>query len=251
MSRAILEQIDVVNAAYPQIHVVPVSNQGNFIERSISNVALSVLYGGGLAVLVLLFFLRNLRSTLVIALAIPISVVATFALIYFGGFTLNLMTLGGLALGVGMMVDNSIVVLENVFRRRAEEGEDVRGGGRGAGEVAGAIVASTVTTLVIFLPLAFVRGVSGVLFQELAYVIVFSLVCSLLVALSLVPMLASRLLQPASGARPPGPLARAAEAGFAALDDGYRSLLGPPCATPGARWPPRSPCSAHASCSCR
>jgi len=225
VSRRILEQVDAVNEAFPQIRVVAVSNQGNFIERSIGNVARSVLYGGGLAILVLLFFLRNLRSTLVISLAIPISVVGTFALIYFSGLTLNLMTLGGLALGVGMMVDSSVVVLENVFRRRAEEGEEVRAAAvHGASEVATAIVASTVTTLVVFLPLVFVRGVSGVLFQELAYVIVFSLVCSLLVALSLVPVLASRLVE-ASAARPEGRLARAAEAGFRALDEGYRRLL--------------------------
>ncbi len=195
VSRAILEQIDAVNAAYPELSVVPVSNQGNFIERSIQNVARSVLYGGGLAVLVLLFFLRSLRSTAVIAVAIPISVIGTFALIYFGGFTLNLMTLGGLALGVGMMVDSSVVVLENVFRRQGELREASREAAvRGASEVASAIVASTITTLVIFLPLAFVKGVSGLLFQELAYVIVFSLICSLLVSLSLVPVLASRWL---------------------------------------------------------
>jgi len=227
VSRSILAEIEAVNAAYPQIRVVAVSNQGNFIERSISNVAQSVLYGGGLAVLVLLFFLRNVRSTLVISLAIPISVVGTFALVYFGGFTLNLMTLGGLALGVGMMVDSSVVVLENVFRRSSEQGEDIRTASvEGAREVATAIVASTLTTLVIFLPLAFVRGVSGLLFQELAYVIVFSLGCSLLVALSLVPMLSSRLIDPAApGARAHGRLARAAEAGFEALGTGYRRLL--------------------------
>ncbi len=227
VSRRILERIDEVNEAYPQIRIVPVSNQGNFIERSISNVGRSVMYGGTLAVLVLLFFLRNLRSTLVISLAIPISVVGTFALIYFGGFTLNLMTLGGLALGVGMMVDSSVVVLENVFRRRAEEGEEAREAAvNGASEVATAIVASTITTLVVFLPLAFVRGVSGLLFQELAYVIVFALVCSLLVSLSLVPMLASRLLEPTRRAeRPQGRLARAAESAFRTLDLEYGQLL--------------------------
>ncbi|MDH3383400.1 MAG: efflux RND transporter permease subunit, partial [Deltaproteobacteria bacterium] len=123
VSRRVLAEIDAVNKAFPQIRIVPVINQGNFIERSIANVAQSVFYGGGLAILVLLFFLRNFRSTLVISLAIPISVIATFALIYFGGFTLNLMTLGGLALGVGMMVDSSIVVLENIFRRRTEAHE--------------------------------------------------------------------------------------------------------------------------------
>ncbi len=195
VSKRVLGEIEAANQAYPQIHIVPVTNQGNFIERSIANVARSVLYGGGLAIAVLLFFLRNIRSTLVISLSIPISVVTTFALIFFGGFTLNLMTLGGLALGVGMMVDSSIVVLENIFRRCSEQGETPEGAAvAGAREVGPAIIASTITTLVIFLPLVFVRGVTGILFKELAYVIIFALLCSLALALSLVPMLASRLL---------------------------------------------------------
>jgi HAE1 family hydrophobic/amphiphilic exporter-1 len=200
VSKRILAEIDAVNEAFPQIRIVPVINQGNFIERSIKNVARSVLYGGGLAVLVLLFFLRSIQSTLVISLSIPISVVTTFALIYFGGFTLNLMTLGGLALGVGMMVDSSIVVLENIFRRRRENGEEPRRASvEGAREVASAILASTITTLAIFLPMMFVRGVTGILFKELAYVIIFSLICALAVALSLVPMLASRMIPSEKG----------------------------------------------------
>ncbi|HVS17368.1 MAG TPA: efflux RND transporter permease subunit, partial [Planctomycetota bacterium] len=227
VGRNILATIEEVNADYPQIEIVATSNQGNFIERSIANVAQSVLYGSGLAVLVLLFFLRNLRSTLVISLAIPISVIGTFALIYAGGLTLNLMTLGGLALGVGMMVDSSVVVLENVFRRRTEEGDAVADAAvRGTSEVATAIVASTITTLVIFLPLAFVRGVSGLLFRELALVIVFALSCSLFVSLSLVPMLASRMLgRSAAGATRSG-LVRAVERVLARLDAGYARLLG-------------------------
>ena len=168
VSRAILEEIEAVNRAFPQIEVVAVSNQGGFIERSIRNVSNSVLYGGAFAALVLLLFLRSLRSTLVITAAIPVSVVATFALMYQQGLTLNLMTLGGLALGVGMMVDSSVVVLENVFRRRTEDGDAPEDAAvRGTGEVAGAIVASTITTLVIFVPLVFVREVSGLLFKEL------------------------------------------------------------------------------------
>ncbi|NIR58558.1 MAG: efflux RND transporter permease subunit, partial [Gammaproteobacteria bacterium] len=157
VARRVLAEAEAVNRAFPQIRIVPVINQGNFIERSIANVARSVLYGGALAVLVLLFFLRDLRSTLVISLAIPISVVATFALLYFGGFTLNLMTLGGLALGVGMMVDSSVVVLESIFRRRKERGEEPAAAAvHGTGEVASAVIAGTLTTLVIFLPLVFV-----------------------------------------------------------------------------------------------
>jgi len=232
----VLAEVAAINRDYPQIEVVPVINQGNFIERSIANVAQSVLYGGALAIVVLLFFLRNLRSTAVIAVAIPVSLIATFALIYFAGLTLNLMTLGGLALGVGMMVDNSIVVLENIFRRRDELGEPIQEAAvSGTAEVGPAIVASTVTTLVIFLPLAFVGGVSGVLFKDLAVVIAFSLTCSLLVSLSLVPMLAAKLLRPPTRARTndeprrrpswTARLAARARAAFAKLDERYARLL--------------------------
>ena len=231
VSKSILAEIEAVNQAFPQIKVVPVINQGNFIERSIANVARSVLYGGGLAIVVLLFFLRNIRSTLVISLSIPISIVITFALIFFGGFTINLMTLGGLALGVGMMVDSSIVVLENIFRRRSENGEAPEEASvEGAREVGTAIIASTITTLVIFLPLVFVRGVSGILFKEMAYVIMFALMCSLMVALTLVPMLASRLLR--SGREhlqgPSSPTNRwtaVANSVFLGLENAYLDLL--------------------------
>jgi HAE1 family hydrophobic/amphiphilic exporter-1 len=230
VSKRVLAQIDAINAAFPQLRIIPVINQGNFIELSLANVAQSALYGGGLAIFVLLFFLRNIRSTVVIALAIPISAVATFALMFFGGFTLNLMTLGGLALGVGMMVDSSVVVLENIFRRREENREDATVAAvAGAREVGMALVASTITTLVVFLPIIFVRGVTGLLFQELAYVIIFSLVCSLLVSLSLVPMLASRLLTTPHRDEAPrgraGRLAAVADRLFAGLDNTYRDLL--------------------------
>jgi HAE1 family hydrophobic/amphiphilic exporter-1 len=231
VSKRILAEIDAVNQAYPQVNIVPVINQGNLIERSIANVARSVLYGGGLAIVVLLFFLRSIRSTLVISLSIPISIVATFALIFFGGFTLNLMTLGGLALGVGMMVDSSIVVLENIFRRRNENNEaPTEASVEGAREVSTAIIASTITTLVIFLPIVFIRGVSGILFKEMAYVIMFSLICSLTLALSLVPMLASRLMASnpkntnKSTLRSNRWVARA-QATFAGIEEVYLDLL--------------------------
>jgi len=200
VANRVITEAEAINAAYPQISVIPVTNQGNFIERAIANVSNSILYGGMLALIVLFTFLRDVRSTLVIAIAIPISVVATFALMYFSGFTLNLMTLGGLALGVGMMVDSSVVVLENIYRNRRElQLSSVDAAVSGTNEVTSAVIAGTVTTLVIFLPLIFVQGVTGVLFKELAFIIMFSLSCALLVALSLVPMLSARLVSnPAS-----------------------------------------------------
>jgi hypothetical protein len=126
-----------LNADFPQLGIVTAINNARYIERSIENVSRSILYGGSLALLVLLFFLRNLRFTLVAATAIPVSVIATFMLIYFGGFTLNLMTLGGLALGVGLMVDNAIVVIENIARRRSEDGLAHGGRGRRHGRCVG------------------------------------------------------------------------------------------------------------------
>ena len=159
VAERVLDEVDAINEAFPQIEVIPVINQGNFIERAISNVTLSVLYGGSLAVFILLFFLRNLRSTLVISIAIPISVVATFAMLYAGGFTLNLMSLGGLALGVGMMVDSSVVVLENIFRRKQTAGEDSKTAAiNGTHEVSSAVIAGTVTTLVIFSTIDICKG---------------------------------------------------------------------------------------------
>lgn len=230
VSNRILREIEKINDEFPQINVVPVINQGNFIQRSIQNVARSVLYGGGLAILILLFFLRTIRSTLVISLSIPISIIATFSLVYFGGLTINLMTLGGLALGVGMMVDSSIVVLENIFRRRDENGESPpEAASRGAQEVGPAILASTITTLVIFLPVVFVQGVSGLLFKELAYVIAFALVCSLVLSLSVVPMLSSILLRPKTEKRRQAPwieyFKTRTTAGFESLNNGYHRLL--------------------------
>ena len=196
VAEAVIAEVARLREQFPQVRMVSVSNQGDFIQRSIDNVANSIFWGGGLALSVLFLFLGSIRSTLVIAIAIPISLIATFALIYLSGLTLNLMSLGGLALGVGMMVDNSIVVLDNIFRRKQELDEDARTAAiEGAREVSAAIFASTLTTLVIFLPIVFVGGISGQLFGELAYVVAFSLTASLLVALTVVPMLAARLLR--------------------------------------------------------
>jgi hydrophobic/amphiphilic exporter-1 (mainly G- bacteria), HAE1 family len=190
-----LREIALINQDIPQVQLTPIIDTSDYIKRSITNVGLSATYGGLFAVFVLLLFLRNIRSTIIIALAIPVSIVATFALVYFGGFTLNLMTLGGLALGVGMLVDNAIVVLENIYRHREAAEGSHNAAIRGTQDVAAAIIASTLTTLAVFLPLVFVRGMAGVMFKQMAYVVGFSLLCSLGVALTLIPMLAARFLR--------------------------------------------------------
>lgn len=194
VAKAALAEIEKVNEDIPQVKLVPIMDSSVYIRRSISNVSQSALIGGILAILILLLFLRNLKSTAIISTAIPVSIVATFGLIYFSGFTMNLMTLGGLALGVGMLLDNSIVVLENIYRLRESGMSRKEAAIAGTDEVAAPIIASTLTTLVVFLPLIFVRGMSGVMFKQLSYVIAFSIFCSLVTALTLVPMLSSRLL---------------------------------------------------------
>ena len=195
IAKSVLEEIERIQQDIPQITLVPIIDSSKYIQSSISNVGKAALYGGLLAVLVLLFFLRSFRSTTVIATAIPISIIATFALIYFGGFTLNIMTLGGLALGIGMLVDNAIVVLENIYRLQESGEKPIQASINGSGEVTSAIIASTLTTLAVFLPLIFLRGMSGIMFRQLSYVIAFALLCSLIVALTLVPMLSSKVLR--------------------------------------------------------
>lgn len=169
-------------------------DQSQFINQSISRVVQNTLIGGMLAVVVLLLFLRNVRSTLVIAAAIPISIISTFTLIYFNNLTLNMMTLGGIALGIGMMVDSSIVILENIYRHGQQGYSKIEAAKTGAGEVSSAVTAATLTTLAVFLPIVFVQGIAAELFRDLALTVSFALAMALIVALTLVPMLASKLL---------------------------------------------------------
>jgi len=196
VATGVLKELETINRDIPQIQVVPIIDTADYIKRSVTNVGTTILYGGVLAVFVLLLFLRNVPSTAVIATTIPISIIATFMLVYFGGFTLNIMTLGGLALGVGMLVDNAIVVLENIYRLRESGQGPQESAVKGTQEVVAAVIASTLTTLVVFLPLVFMRGTSGVMYKQLCFVVAFSLGCSLVTALTLVPMLASRVRLP-------------------------------------------------------
>ena len=201
VANGVLKEIARIQEDWPQIRLIPIRDSSEYIKNAMANVSSTAVYGGLLAVLVLLFFLGSVRSTVVIAVSIPISIVATFALIYFNGFTLNIMTLGGLALGIGMLVDNSIVVLENIVRLKEGGVPPIQAAHDGTGEVATAVVASTLTTICVFLPMIFVRGVAGIMFKQLAFVVSFSLICSLFVALTLVPMLSSRFLGPARAPR--------------------------------------------------
>ncbi len=194
VANAVKTEIERINRDIPQIQLIPLMDTSVYIKNSINSVANSLLVGGLLAVIVLFTFLRNVSSTIIISTAIPISIIATFGLMYFGGFTLNTITFGGLALGIGMLVDSAIVVLENIYRHR-ENGLDLKQSAlTGTQEVWSAIIASTLTTVVVFLPVIFMRGVSGIMFQQMAYVVSFALLCSLVVALTLIPMLASRFL---------------------------------------------------------
>ncbi len=230
VAEGVLREIDRIREDIPQINLVPVRNSSQYIKNAINNVSSAAMYGGILAVLVLLVFLTSVRSTLVIATAIPISIIATFALIYFGGFTLNIMTLGGLALGVGMLVDNAIVVLENIYRLQETGIPPRKAAVQGSQEVTAAIIASTLTTIAVFMPMVFIRGMSGIMFKQLAYVVSFALICSLFVALTLVPMLSSRILRikPLANPHPKKlseKLTHVFSRFFHRLEDGYKKVL--------------------------
>lgn len=167
------------------------------IRMSIDSVVNNMISGGVLAVLILILFLRNIRTTLVIGLSIPIAIIATFTMMYFSGQTLNMISMGGLALGIGMMVDSSIVILENIFKYRQQGMSMIEAAKIGASELGPAVIASTVTTVVVFLPIAFVQGLAADIFMPMALGVSFSLIASLVTAMTLVPMLSSRILKAA------------------------------------------------------
>ncbi|MDA8911324.1 efflux RND transporter permease subunit [Pseudomonadales bacterium] len=171
--------------------LTPIYDQSEFIESAISEVQLAAFQGAGLAVLVLFLFLKQIRVTLIIAVTVPASVMMTFAMMRLFNISLNVMSLGGIALAVGMLMDNAIVVLENIARRR-EQGESLRQASEtGGAEVSGAVLASTMTTIAVFLPLAFVEGIAGQLFKDQALTVTFALLASLILAVTLIPMLSA------------------------------------------------------------
>ena len=182
----------VVSTLPEGVSLYIVSDQSRFIENAIDEVISTAQWGGVLAILVLFLFLRNFKSTLIVGVAIPVSVLITFILMFFSDTTLNIMSLGGLALGIGMLVDNAIVVLESIFRCREEGDSIVEAARRGASEVGMAVTASTLTTIAVFFPIVFIEGVAGQIFTDQALTVTFALLASLAVALTFIPMMASR-----------------------------------------------------------
>lgn len=194
VTRAVREALKRLDDELPEgMQLLTVDDQSVFIHNAIQQVTQAALFGGLLAMLVIFLFLRDIASTVIIALAIPVSIVATFFLMGRAGISLNIMSLGGIALATGLLVDNAIVVLENIARYRADGSNRFAAAVNGAREVGAAIVASTLTTIAVFLPLAFVQGVAGQLFSDQALTVTFALVISLLVATTVIPTLSARL----------------------------------------------------------
>ena len=229
IAEGVRKEVERTNREVPSVHLTLIDDTSVYIQRSIAAVQEAAWFGGLLVILIIFIFLRNIRSTLIICTSIPISVIGTFALLYFAGFTLNTMTFGGLALGIGMIVDASIVVLENTFRHMEHGKSRMQAAVDGSEEVWSAILASTLTHIAVFVPLLFLSGVSSIIFVQLSVVVMFSLTMSLFVAVTVVPVLCSRLLK----LPPPveqrtgffGRMFTVSERGFEAMDEGYRRLI--------------------------
>lgn len=188
-------KLDELRKSMPGYEFNVISNQGDFIGASIGEVKDSAVMGILLAMLVLYVFLRRINTTLIVSISIPVSIIATFNLMYFNGLTINIMTLGGLALGAGMLIDNAIVVMENIYRNLEGGLSPKEAAIKGSSEVSGAITSSTLTTIVVFLPIVYIQGAAGELFKEQAWTVSFSLISSLFVAILLMPMLASQYIK--------------------------------------------------------
>ena len=222
-------EVERVNREVPGIKMTVTQDNSVFIQRAIDNVQEHALVGGVLVVLIIFAFLRDVRSTFIVCTSIPVSVVGTFALLYFGGFTLNTMTFGGLALGIGMIVDAAIVVLENTHRHLHMGKDKMTAAIEGSEEVWSAILASTLTHIAVFIPLLFLSGTASIMFTQLSVVVMFSLAMSLFVAVTIVPVLCSRWLKtPDEEAQATGVMAkfyRMSERFLEAMDESYRRAI--------------------------
>ena len=194
VSREINRALEKLINDNEEAEITTIMDQAEFIEFVVDSVKMNAIIGGVLAILILLLFLKDLRTTLIMAASIPICVISTFILVYFAGLTLNMISLGGIALGIGMLVDNSIVVIENIYRLKKEGLSNSDASIKGTSEVGTAITASTLTSICVFLPIVFVQGMAADIFKEMALTVTFSLVSSLVVSFTLVPLLACKLL---------------------------------------------------------
>ncbi|MBS1719970.1 MAG: efflux RND transporter permease subunit [Armatimonadetes bacterium] len=194
-SRAVQDVLRSIESRNPDLKFNLIYDQAGFVERSIDDLKETAVIGGVLAVIIITFFLRNLRSTFVVALSIPISIVSTFSLLYFCGYTLNSISLSGLALATGLIVDDAIVVLENIYRHIEKDNmRAAEAAVKGTQEILSAVLASTFTVMIVFLPLLLIKGQSGQVFTQFAMVVIFSIAVSLLDATTIVPMLAARMI---------------------------------------------------------
>ena len=229
VSESIQREVERLQRDYPNTKIDVVLDTADFIVQSINTVAQNAILGSLLAVLILYIFLKNLRTTLIIGVAIPISLVTSFILLFFNGITLNMMTLGGLALAVGMLVDSAIVVLENIFRFNSEGYSREEAAIQGASEVGMAITASTLTTIAVFIPIMFVEGIVGTIFRDFALTVTLSLAASLVVSLTLIPMLSSKIMKVSEREkgkkRKLQPLYNAFDGVYDRVDGTYRKML--------------------------
>lgn len=223
-------EIEKIQEENENLNIQTLFDQSDYIKGSINSVSNSAILGAALAAIILLVFLKNIRSTFIIGTAIPVSIIGAFSLIYFAGITLNLMTLGGLALGVGMLVDNSIVVLENIYRYRQQGYSMTEAAHLGAKEVSMAITASTLTTVAVFLPIVFTEGITSIIFKELALTFSITLFASLIVALTFVPMLSSKFLKMEDDKKKKNKLiskvSNIFDGIYGKIESSYRKLLG-------------------------
>lgn len=194
ISKRVNRELDAIKKEFTGSEAIVLFDQADMINTSMGSIVSNLLIGGVLAVVILFVFFKKFKPTLIIALAIPISVMAAFILIYFSGINLNIVSMGGLALGIGMLVDNSIVVIENIYRLRSEGASRTEAAIKGASQVAGAITASTLTTIAVFLPIVFLEGITAEIFKEMALTITYSLVASLVIAITVVPSISTKMI---------------------------------------------------------
>lgn len=195
VSQSIREKVDEITSKEKDITITNLMDQGIYIDVVVDSVLKNLIYGGILAILILLLFLRDLKPTIIVALSIPISLVFAIAMMYFTGVTINIISLGGLALGVGMLVDNSVVVIENVYRLKNQGFSSFEASIEGAKQVSGALIASTLTTTAVFLPIVFTSGISRQIFVDMGLTIAYSLIASLIIALTLVPVMSATIFK--------------------------------------------------------